>query len=116
MENPLITLANDSHQDKHVVSLIFEKDFGVIGELLPRHRNSKRVGIYPVVIHYPIRQELGNPVFFGGVSTSVSMRNLKNIKTHRMDSNYNTAKGLHICGMLLDMMGKLLYIRSYATI
>ena len=29
-----------------------------------------------------------------------------------MDLNYNTAKGVHICRILLDMMGKLVHIRS----
>ncbi|NCB43331.1 MAG: hypothetical protein EOM59_12020 [Clostridia bacterium] len=33
MRNPVITLANDTHRDKPVVSLTFEKDFTIINKV-----------------------------------------------------------------------------------
>jgi len=42
----------------------------------------------------------------------ISMEGVKNVKSHWMDSNYNTVKGVLIRSILLDMMGKLVHIKK----
>ncbi len=46
MRNPVITLANDAHREKPVVSLIFEKDYRLIGQQFPGYESSKTKEIY----------------------------------------------------------------------
>jgi hypothetical protein len=46
MRNPVITLANDTHHDTSVVSLIFEKDFSLSCQQCSGHESSKTTEIY----------------------------------------------------------------------
>ena len=46
MKAPVITLASNFHHDTSVVSLGFEKNFGIIGQELPGHKSSKTTEIY----------------------------------------------------------------------
>ena len=50
MSNPVITLANNTHHDKSVVSLAFEKDYTLAGQQLLGHKNSKATKICPIIL------------------------------------------------------------------
>jgi hypothetical protein len=43
MKAPVITLANDSYRNTSVVSLRFEKDFGIICKQQLRHKSSRTI-------------------------------------------------------------------------
>jgi hypothetical protein len=46
MKNSVITLTNDFHRGTPMVSLCFEKDFGLIGKQSLRDKSSKTTEIY----------------------------------------------------------------------
>lgn len=46
MRNPGLTLANDTHREKPVGSLIFEKDYSHFGHQSSGHESSKTKEIY----------------------------------------------------------------------
>ena len=80
MENPVITYANETYRDKSVVSLIFEKDYGLIGKQCKWHESAKITGVYPAGIYYNSWKNSINTEFSNGVNTHVSNKNLSAIK------------------------------------